>query len=82
VPIKPTIIPKDDNYEECNIGIEREPKFIKLSKENSPKHKDTYLYLFKEYVDIFSLKYEDLKAYDTNIIQHKIPLNPGTKTFR
>jgi hypothetical protein len=39
VPIKPTVCPKDDNVEECNIGTEQEPKFIKLSKEISPKHK-------------------------------------------
>ena len=25
---------------------------------------------------------EDLKTYDTNIIQHKVPLNPNVKPFR
>ena len=36
----------------------------------------------KEYVDVFSWSYEDLKTYDTNIIQHKVPLNPNVKPFR
>jgi hypothetical protein len=38
--------------------------------------------LFKEYVDVFAWKYEDLKTYDTTIIQHRIPLKPRTKPFR
>ena len=33
-------------------------------------------------MDIFAWSYEDLKTYDTSIIQHKIPLNPNTKPFR
>jgi hypothetical protein len=75
VPINPTILPKDDNSEECNIGTEKEPKLIKLSKGIPPKCKEEYLQLFKEFIDVFSWKYEDLKTYDTNIIQHRIPLN-------
>jgi hypothetical protein len=31
VPVKPTILPKDDNSEEFNIGTEGEPKLIKQS---------------------------------------------------
>jgi hypothetical protein len=38
--------------------------------------------IFKEYVDVFAWKYEDLKTYDTSIIQHRIPLKPGTKPFK
>jgi hypothetical protein len=38
--------------------------------------------LFKEYVDVFAWKYEDLKTYDTGIIQHRIPLKHGKKPFK
>jgi hypothetical protein len=31
---------------------------------------------------IFAWSYEDLKKFDTAIIQHKIPLKDGSKTFR
>jgi hypothetical protein len=48
----------------------------------SPELKQKYVDLFKEYVDVFAWKYEDLKTYDTSIIQHRIPLKPGTKPFR
>ena len=28
------------------------------------------------YTDVFSWSYEDLKEYDTSIIQHNIPIKP------
>ena len=31
---------------------------------------------------MFSWSYEDLKEYDTSIIQHTIPLKPGEKPFK
>jgi hypothetical protein len=55
---------------------------LNLSKDLSPEVKKKYVELFKEYVDVFSWKYEDLKTYDTSIIQHRIPLKPGTNPFR
>ena len=41
-----------------------------------------YIKLLKEYVDVFSWSYEDLKTYDTGIIQHKVPLKANVKPFR
>ena len=36
----------------------------------------------KTYTDVFAWSYEDLKEYDTSIIQHTIPIKPGEKHFR
>jgi hypothetical protein len=36
----------------------------------------------KEFVDIFSWSYEDINIFDTDIIQHKIPLKLGSKPFK
>ena len=36
----------------------------------------------KRYIDVFSWSYEDLKEYDTSIIQHTIPIKLGEKPFR
>ena len=36
----------------------------------------------KSYVDVFAWSYEDQKEYDTSIIQHTIPINPGENPFR
>jgi hypothetical protein len=60
VPVKPIILPKDENIED-SIGTKDEPKYINLSKGIPAKYKLEYLHLFKEYMDVFSWKYEDLK---------------------
>ena len=36
----------------------------------------------KKYTDVFSWSYDDIKEYDTSIIQHTIPIKPGEKPFR
>ena len=79
---KPTIEHADSDVEECNIGTANKPKMIKLAKSLPKEMKNKYIDLFKEFVDIFAWSYEDLKAYDTNIIQHKIPLKENQKPFR
>jgi hypothetical protein len=82
VPVKPTVLPKDGSIEEYNIGTEKDHKYIKLSKNIPTDHREEYLQFFKEYMDVFSWIYEDLKTYDTSIIQHRIPLKLGTNPFR
>ena len=36
----------------------------------------------KKYTDVFSWSYEDLKEYETSIIQHTVPIKLGEKPFR
>jgi ribonuclease HI len=79
---KPKIEASGKEVEECNIGTEEKPKMIKLSKSLPPEKKHKYIELFKEYVDVFAWGYEDLKSYDTSIIQHQIPIKEEHKPFR
>ena len=74
--------PKAEEVEDCNIGTDKEPKYIKIEKVLPEDQKKRYVELFKEYIDVFAWTYEDLKTYDTDIIQHKIPLKKETKPFR
>jgi hypothetical protein len=53
-----------------------------LGKTISKQEKKTYLKLFKEYQDVFARSYQELKAYDTRIIQHTIPLKSRIKPFQ
>jgi hypothetical protein len=55
---------------------------VKLSKSSPPEKKHKYIDLFKEYSDVFARAYEDLKSYDTTIIQHMIPIKEDQKPFR
>jgi hypothetical protein len=61
---------------------QEDPKIIKLSKTLSPEVKQRYINLMKEFPDVFSWSYEDLKVYDTKVIQHVIPLKEGHKPFK
>ena len=70
---KPKLEPIETEVQECNIGNEQKPKMIKLSKTLLAHIKLKYLELFREFSDVFSWSYEDLKSYDTEIIQHNIP---------
>jgi len=41
-----------------------------------------YIELFKEFQDVFAWSYEDLKSYDTSVIQRTIPLKENQKPFK
>jgi hypothetical protein len=68
--------------EDCNIGTEENPKMIKLLKILSPKVKQDYINLIKDLPDVFTWSYDDLKVYDTKVIQHVIPLREDHKPFK
>jgi len=55
---------------------------IKLSQSLPRDQKPKYIDLFKEFQDVFAWSYEDLKSYDTSVIQHTIPLKPNQKPFK
>jgi len=55
---------------------------VKLSKALLPNQKLKYIELFKEFQDVFAWSYEDLKSYDTSVIQHTIPLKENKKPFK
>jgi hypothetical protein len=66
----------------CNIGTEEDPKFVKLSSSLSREKRAEYAELLKEFADVFAWTYEDLRTYDTSVIEHKIPLKEEAKPFR
>jgi hypothetical protein len=73
---------QEEEVTECNIGTIENPNLIKVSKALPVEQKDMYVSLIKRFSDTFAWSYEDLKTFDTDIIQHKIPLKIGSKPFR
>ena len=55
---------------------------INLSTRLTAKQKSESYILIKEFADVFAWEYSDLKTYDTNIIQHRIPLEKDTIPFK
>jgi ribonuclease HI len=71
----------DTDVAKCNIGTDQDPKFVKLSSSLLREQKAEYVELLREFADVFSWTYEDLRTYDIGIIEHKIPLEEA-KPFR
>ena len=79
---KPTEQEFEEQVEDYNIGSDQDPQIIKLAKGFPKEYKQRYLELFKQYMDVFSWSCDALKTFDTNIIQHKIPLKSGEKPYK
>jgi ribonuclease HI len=82
VAVKGRVSDEDADTAECNIGTQEEPKFVKLSSSLTTEQRAEYTELLKEFADVFAWTYEDLKTYDTSVIEHKIPLKEEAKPFR
>jgi hypothetical protein len=67
---------------DCNIRTVTDPKFSNISKEFPDVKRDRYVSLMKKFVDIFAWSYDNLKTFDNDIIQHKIPLKVGSNPCR
>jgi len=55
-------------YETVNLGTQDNPQNINLGKGCSKQEKSSFIKLFKEFKDIFSWTYGNLKKFDPNII--------------
>jgi ribonuclease HI len=82
IPLKSTLQPQPEEVEDCNIGTEKDSRMVKISKFLPLKMKDQYRDLLRQYKDVFAWSYDELRTYDTSIIEHKIPLKPRVKPFR
>jgi hypothetical protein len=69
-------------YEAVNLSTKQDPKNINLGKNFTTIKKSTFMKLFREFKDVFTWTYEDLKTYDTKIIQHVIALKENAKPFQ
>ena len=69
-------------FELINLGTEAEPKYVNLGKCCSSGERSKFISLFRQYKDVFAWTYEDLKTYDTKIIQHVIPIKVGVKPYQ
>jgi ribonuclease HI len=82
VAVKGRVTGDDADTAECNIGTPEEPKLVKLSKSLTEEQRIGYTKLLREFADVFAWTYEDLKTYDTSVIEHKIPLKEEARPFK
>ena len=68
IAFKPAKKELDPVVQEKNIGSQSHPKLINLSTKLTTDQRSKFCSLIKEFADVFSWEYSDLKTYDTNII--------------
>ena len=78
----PKVALDDAEVEDCNIGTKQEPKIIKISKNLTIESKERCIKIMKEFFDVFSWSYDDLKVYDTNVIQRTVPVQRNVNAFK
>jgi hypothetical protein len=79
VAVKGRVSGDDADTDDCDIGTPGEPKFVNLSRNLTEEQRVEYTKLLREFADVFAWTYEDLKTYDTSVIEHKIPLKEEAK---
>ena len=62
-----------------NLGTEQNPQNINLGLGLSEQERTAFIRLLRKNKHVFAWKYDDLKIYDTSIIQHTIPMLPEQK---
>jgi len=78
----PQLVPSFEDVEDVNIGTEAYPKIVKFSRTLLLEAKHKYISLMREYTNVFAWSYGELKAYDTSIIQHAIPIKRDEMPFK
>jgi hypothetical protein len=62
--------------ETINLGTEEEKKEVKIGTTLEASIKERLVKLLQEYVDVFAWSYQDMPGIDTDIVEHKLPLQP------
>ena len=65
---------KASTMEEVNLGTIDDPRLINIAKELASVNKSTMVDLLKEYKDIFTWSYSDMRGLDPQYYQHEIHL--------
>jgi len=62
------------SIELINLGTDQIPQKVNLGLGFSPFERTSFIKILKKYMDVFAWSYDDLKSFDTSIIQHTIPM--------
>jgi len=66
-------------FELIDLGTDLKPQNINIGLGLTSDEKSTFIRLLKRYKNVFAWNYEDLKTYDTSVIQHTIPMTSDEK---
>lgn len=70
------IHPFKEPFKIVNLGTEEDRKEVRIGAQLSTNVKTNMIELLKEYVNVFAWSYQDMQGFDTNSMEHKLPLKP------
>ena len=69
--------PHQEEMEIVNLGVGEEKKEVKVGTGMTTHIQDELVALLQDYQDIFAWSYRDMPSLSPDIVQHRLPLNPG-----
>ncbi|KAE8685499.1 BTB/POZ domain-containing protein SETH6 [Hibiscus syriacus] len=73
------ILPHKEEIETVNLGTDEEIKEVKIGTTLTIQIKQELINLLQEFKDIFAWSYQDMPGLSTDIVIHKLPINPEYK---
>ena len=74
--------PHHEDTELINLGTGEGKKEVKVGTGMTAPIRQGLITLLEEYQDIFAWSYQDMLGLDLDIVQHKLPLNPGSSPVK
>ncbi|XP_015159785.1 uncharacterized protein [Solanum tuberosum] len=68
--------PNLEETETVNLGDEECVKEVRISVHLTEAQKRDLIHLLREYIDVFVWSYKDMPGLSTNMVSHKLPINP------
>ena len=74
--------PHQEETELVNLGTGEEKKEVKVGTGMTAPIRQGLITLLEEYQDVFAWSYQDMPGLDSDIVQHKLPLNLGSSPVK
>ena len=66
--------PNLDEPNNINVGIDKNPRELKIEHQLTHEHKHELFQFLKKYKDVFTWSYQDIPWLVTNIVMHKLAI--------
>ena len=71
-----------DELEEIDIGSGDRSRPMYVSAKLDPEYKQELVDLLKEFKDCFAWEYYEMLGLDRSIVEHRLPIKPGYRSFK
>ena len=69
--------PHQEETKLVDLGTDSGKKEVKIGTGMTAPVREELMALMKNYQDIFAWSYQDMPGLSSDIVQHRLPLNPG-----